>query len=538
MGLALYREFRPKTFEEVIGQNHITKTLKNQVKNKTTTHAYLFTGARGTGKTSCAKIFSKAINCLDNQNGSSCGKCKNCLSLNEVNTDILEIDAASNNRVDEIRELRERVKYPPVIGSKKVYIIDEVHMLTDSAFNALLKTLEEPPEYVVFVLATTEVHKLPATILSRCTRFDFRLLSVDELVSQLKKVFDIRGVSYDQESLLAIARQGQGSVRDSLSIADSVLAYSENNITIEKTMQVLGINDSKSVIEILSAVSNNDIASLVINIKKALSSGKNISLLCKELTECFKNLLLIKQGVEDFNILSIMPSDLAGLKELADKFSILELKTGFEKLSRIELDLKFSLNPENLLLSACVAIMSVGNEQSKQIAQTKTNEPTAQPTKVNPIITNPVEQLVNILSPKQNEQPTNNQQIKQTAELIDSQQIKQGAENQSKLNVPIGRIWGEVLVKVKSKNMFAFSASLQNINKVEANNNTINLHTNDKSCFDTVDDMDKKSVILDILKELGYDFNSVLVEYDQSNKSQADLIKSLKNTFMDKIKIK
>ena len=538
MGLALYREFRPKTFEEVIGQNHITKTLKNQVKNKTTTHAYLFTGARGTGKTSCAKIFSKAINCLDNQNGSPCGKCKNCLSLNEVNTDILEIDAASNNRVDEIRELRERVKYPPVIGSKKVYIIDEVHMLTDSAFNALLKTLEEPPEYVVFVLATTEVHKLPATILSRCTRFDFRLLSVDELVSQLKKVFDIRGVSYDQESLLAIARQGQGSVRDSLSIADSVLAYSENNITIEKTMQVLGINDSKSVIEILSAVSNNDIASLVINIKKALSSGKNISLLCKELTECFKNLLLIKQGVEDFNILSIMPSDLAGLKELADKFSILELKTGFEKLSRIELDLKFSLNPENLLLSACVAIMSVGNEQSKQIAQTKTNEPTAQPTKVNPIITNPVEQLVNILSPKQNEQPTNNQQIKQTAELIDSQQIKQGAENQSKLNVPIGRIWGEVLVKVKSKNMFAFSASLQNINKVEANNNTIILHTNDKSCFDTVDDMDKKSVILDILKELGYDFNSVLVEYDQSNKSQADLIKSLKNTFMDKIKIK
>ena len=191
MNLALYREFRPKTFEEVVGQAHITRTLKNQIKNNNTTHAYLFTGARGTGKTSCAKIFSKAINCLESTNGSPCGKCANCLALNDINTDVLEIDAASNNRVDEIRELRERVKYPPVFAKKKVYIIDEVHMLTDSAFNALLKTLEEPPEYVVFILATTEVHKLPATILSRCTRFDFRLLSIDELVSQLKKVFDL-----------------------------------------------------------------------------------------------------------------------------------------------------------------------------------------------------------------------------------------------------------------------------------------------------------------------------------------------------------
>ena len=170
MNLALYREFRPTTFGQVIGQNHITRTLSNQVKSGE------LTGTRGTGKTSCAKIFSKAINCLNNQDGSPCGKCQVCEALNLPNTDVVEIDAASNNRVDEIRDLRERVKYPPTIARKKVYIIDEVHMLTESAFNALLKTLEEPPEYVIFILATTEVHKLPATILSRCTRFDFWLI--------------------------------------------------------------------------------------------------------------------------------------------------------------------------------------------------------------------------------------------------------------------------------------------------------------------------------------------------------------------------
>ena len=174
---ALYRKYRPARFDDVIGQDHITETLRNQLKSGRVGHAYLFTGSRGTGKTTCAKIFARAVNCLSPQDGSPCGKCAVCKALADPsNIDILEIDAASNNRVDEVREIRERVKYPPVNGKYKVYIIDEVHMLTDSAFNALLKTLEEPPEFVIFILATTEVHKLPATILSRCMRFDFRLV--------------------------------------------------------------------------------------------------------------------------------------------------------------------------------------------------------------------------------------------------------------------------------------------------------------------------------------------------------------------------
>ena len=186
--LALYRKYRPSTFEEVVGQQHITQALKNQIVSGNIGHAYLFTGSRGIGKTSIARIFAKAVNCLNPKNGSPCGECETCIKLSTQNDiNIIEIDAASNNKVDDVRELREKVKFLPVDAKYKVYIIDEVHMLTDSAFNALLKTLEEPPKHIIFILATTEVHKLPATILSRCTRFDFRLVGLDELVGLLKK---------------------------------------------------------------------------------------------------------------------------------------------------------------------------------------------------------------------------------------------------------------------------------------------------------------------------------------------------------------
>ena len=200
MNLALYREFRPNNFDAMVGQEFIITTLKNQIKSNRLTHAYLFCGPRGTGKTSTAKIFAKAVNCTHSSDGNPCNMCAECVALGENNTDIVEIDAASNNRVEEIRDLREKVAYPPLIGKYKVYIIDEVHMLTDSAFNALLKTLEEPPKHVIFILATTEIHKLPATILSRCTRFDFKLLPLETLVNHLKNVFNKKGISCDEKS--------------------------------------------------------------------------------------------------------------------------------------------------------------------------------------------------------------------------------------------------------------------------------------------------------------------------------------------------
>ena len=258
MSLALYREFRPKNFDDVIGQDYIIQTLKNQVKTGHLSHAYLFCGPRGTGKTSTAKIFAKAVNCTHSTDGNPCGMCAECVALSQPNTDIFEIDAASNNRVEEIRDLREKVAYPPLIGKYKVYIVDEVHMLTDSAFNALLKTLEEPPKHVIFILATTEIHKLPATILSRCMRFDFKLLPVNLLAEHLKNVFDARGIKYDEKSLHLIAKAGEGSVRDMLSIADSVAAYCNNEITCAQTESVIGLSSKDSIKDILTSIAKKD----------------------------------------------------------------------------------------------------------------------------------------------------------------------------------------------------------------------------------------------------------------------------------------
>lgn len=514
MSIALYREFRPKTFDQIVGQGHITRTLQNQIKSGQTTHAYLFTGARGTGKTSCAKIFSKALNCLNPQNGSPCGECEVCKALNEVNTDVLEIDAASNNRVDEIRDLRERVKYPPVVGKKKVYIIDEVHMLTESAFNALLKTLEEPPSYVVFILATTEVHKIPATILSRCTRFDFRLLSVEELVGQLKTIFDARKVKYDEESLFVIAKQGEGSSRDTLSIADSVLAYCDGDISYPKTLEVLGLSKTSIISKIVDGISSGEVEKIFNAVADVLASGKNISVLCKEMTEYFKNLILINSGITDAKTLNVMPSDVEEYLSLAKKFSFDELKEAFEKFSKIELDLKGSLNPRNLFESVCVSLIK---KETKSIAS-------AQGDNLPPPM--PRERVVqNVKEPE----------VEIKKEVLQTQKIE---DNSNEEQTDIGKIWGEVLITIKEKNMFALSASLKNVYNVQIDGRTLILHTNDNSIFQNINTFEKKEIILNIIKNKTKNVDSVEIIYDENSRSQQDIIKELKNNFLDKIKIK
>ena len=516
MNLALYREFRPTTFTQVIGQNHITRTLSNQVKSGELTHAYLFTGTRGTGKTSCAKIFSKAVNCLSPEDGSPCGNCSVCKALNEPNTDVLEIDAASNNRVDEIRDLRERVKYPPTIARKKVYIIDEVHMLTESAFNALLKTLEEPPEYVVFILATTEVHKLPATILSRCTRFDFRLLTVDELVNHLRNVFKLKNISCDENSLYLIAQQGAGSVRDTLSIADSVSAFCEKNITYDKCLDVLGLTSSEGITRLLNSIIEGNIRNIFAEVRNILNRGKNISLLCKETTEYFKNLLLVKSGVEDLNVLNIMPNELELMKQQAVALDENVLKIGFDKFARIELDLKYSVNPQSLFEAVCISL--INNEANKGEAYKRTNIVSASDTS---IITNSTSnQTINNVV---------NSSINQNSEFI---------EKKETVNKEVDTLWGNVLLKIKEGNMFALSASLKDVYGVHLVGNCLVLKTNEQSVLKTIDDPTRLDVILNIASSFNGDIKNVRIEYDEANKSNKDVVAELKNIFMDKLKVK
>lgn len=293
--LSLYREFRPKTFDDVISQNHIVETLKHQIQTGTVSHAYLFCGTRGTGKTSCAKIFARAVNCLNPKNGSPCGECEVCKKIEaNGNLDIVEIDAASNNRVDEIRDLREKVNYLPTVSKYKVYIIDEVHMLTDSAFNALLKTLEEPPKHVIFILATTEPEKLPATILSRCMRFDFKLVSMPDLTAHLAKIFKLSNIKFEERALEVIARAGNGSVRDTLSVAEMCKAFANDNITYASVQECLGLTDDQTLLLIADAIIKKDGATILTTTDKLYAEGKNLSTLLGDLCNFFRNCLSTK----------------------------------------------------------------------------------------------------------------------------------------------------------------------------------------------------------------------------------------------------
>ena len=356
--LALYRKYRPRTFEEVIGQEHITKTLANQILAGKINHAYLFTGTRGTGKTSIAKIFAKAVNCINTTNGSPCGECEVCKKLaleNDIN--IVEIDAASNNKVDDIRQLRENVKFAPVGAKYKVYIIDEVHMLSDSAFNALLKTLEEPPKYVIFILATTEVHKLPATILSRCVRFDFRLVSVEDLTKHLASVFDKEGIKYEREALKLIATAGQGSVRDTLSIADCINAYSNGNITKESVLKVLSQTDYNLLIEFFDKLLKKDIGGILNIINDIDLAGKNLSVFAKDISKHARDLLTVKTCKNPNDILNLT-------EEIFDKFS-LQAESASEKdlirymqvFSSAEAELRYTLSTRLLLETTAISAM-------------------------------------------------------------------------------------------------------------------------------------------------------------------------------------
>lgn len=363
---ALYRKYRPKSFDEIVGQEHITTTLKNQVQSGNISHAYLFTGSRGTGKTSCAKIFARAINCPNNKNGSPCYECSTCQSLADAsNVDIMEIDAASNNRVDEIREIREKVKFLPVSGKYKVYIIDEVHMLTESAFNALLKTLEEPPAHIVFILATTEVHKLPATILSRCMRFDFRLIPIDVLSNQLKGIFDKEGIKYEDDAIKLICASAEGSDRDMLSIADCVCAFCGKNITAEKVNDILGQNDKDTYINLAQAIADKNVGNAFKIVQNAQASGKNMSVFAKDMTLHFRNLLVVKSCSDYENMLGLTKVLSQKMQAQAEKIAIENLMEYMKIFSSIESEIKYALSPRALIETAIVTAISEVGELKK-----------------------------------------------------------------------------------------------------------------------------------------------------------------------------
>ena len=353
--LALYRRYRPSTFDGLVGQEHIVKTLVNQIENNRLGHAYLFTGTRGTGKTSAAKIFAKAINCLSPKNGSPCGECASCKALlDPSNIDVVEIDAASNNGVNEIRDLREKVQYPPVSVKYKVYIVDEVHMLTGAAFNALLKTLEEPPAHAVFILATTEVHKIPATILSRCMRFDFRLIAVEKIAKLIADIYDEQGKSYDKEAVFAIAKAGEGSIRDALSIADIAISYGSGKLKYEDVMEILGSTNTDLLLEFIENLLCSNAGNVLTIIDKLVSLGKSMGILTKDVTGIIRDLLVVKTCADANGILGLPKAKFDALSVLADKVSEERLLRVLEIFAEAENALKYSNHPRVVFETAAI----------------------------------------------------------------------------------------------------------------------------------------------------------------------------------------
>ena len=322
MHQALYRKWRPKSFDEVYGQEHITSILKYEVANEKFSHAYLFCGSRGTGKTSCAKILAKAVNCLDPQNGSPCGKCAACHAIDGGgNTDVIEMDAASNNGVDNVRDIRDEVVYSPSSLKYRVYIIDEVHMLSTSAFNALLKTLEEPPEHVVFILATTELQKLPTTIISRCQRFDFRRISTDVLKNHLLRVAASEGIELEESAAVLLAKQAQGGMRDAISLLD-LCAGNREKIDEELVNNTVGKIGRENMLRVVRAIAERDYETIFSAIDEVVQSSRDISVFWQDLIAVYRDLLIVKSSSNATAYLDLTDSETRALTDIAASFTI------------------------------------------------------------------------------------------------------------------------------------------------------------------------------------------------------------------------
>lgn len=362
---ALYRQYRPKTFDEVLGQRHITITLRNQIQKENIGHAYLFSGTRGTGKTSTAKIFSRAVNCLNPKDGDPCNECEICRGiLDESIMDVIEMDAASNRGINDIRELRDKVIYPPTRAKYKVYIIDEVHMLTTEAFNALLKILEEPPRHLIFILATTEPEKLLPTILSRCQRFDFKRVTMADIIDNMRSICDKLGIEVEDKVLNLIARNSDGAMRDALSLLDQCTSFSSGKISYEDATSILGIVNADLILNMAADIIDKNLEKVLKSINDIIQDGKDIHQFIKDLIHHFRNLMIIKTSQNPRELIEIDEDSLERYLIQSKTISLSFILRSLDILTTADEKSKWSTQPRIILEMAAIQLTKLDEELS------------------------------------------------------------------------------------------------------------------------------------------------------------------------------
>ncbi|EUJ43608.1 DNA polymerase III subunit gamma/tau [Listeria riparia] len=433
---ALYRVFRPQSFQDVVGQEHVTRTLKNAIVQNKTSHAYLFSGPRGTGKTSAAKIFAKAINCPNSVDGEPCNACEICTGTTDGSIpDVLEIDAASNNGVEEIRDIREKVKYAPTVAKYKVYIIDEVHMLSTGAFNALLKTLEEPPKHVIFILATTEPHKLPLTIISRVQRFDFKRITTQDIIGRLAFILDEEKIAYDEKALDIVARAAEGGMRDALSLLDQVISYGTQEVTVADALEITGSVAQGMLTELVQAVIDSDAKQALEKLSGLLAEGKDPVRLVEDLLVFFRDVLLFQKAPEltDAMERALIDEAFQTLATVADANKIYQYVTILNDAGQ---QMRFSNHPGIYIEVALVQLIQVGGGAGPATS----NQQAAAPSGDVAELTNKVERLEQELNELKRQIASGAVAANNAGAQQAAPRKKQAISGNKQFKAPVGRI--------------------------------------------------------------------------------------------------
>ena len=456
---ALYRQYRPKTFNEVLGQEHITRTLRHQVLKGNIGHAYLFSGTRGTGKTSAAKILSRAVNCLNPIDGNPCNECEICKGiLDESIMDVIEMDAASNNSVDDVRDLKEKVVYPPSRARYKVYIIDEVHMLSKGAFNALLKTLEEPPKHLIFILATTEPERLPQTILSRCQRFDFKRITNKDIVLNMSNIASKLNIQIDDKALNLIARNSDGAMRDALSLLDQCVSFNEENITYEDATNILGIANKYLIFSMVKDIKEKNLEKVLFTIDEIIQNGKDINQFIKDIILHFRDLMVAKTSKNPSDI--IETEDVEEYVEQSKSMKLEYILKALEILTTAEAQGKWSTQPRIILEMAAIKLVAIEEELSLE-ERIKRLELGINTTNVNRNMVSQVDKPTKIDKNQNisNKPKHNDNQVNATEEVKEKVQI---VDDGTVLTVDvITKEWPKIMQTIKTKKISIYALIME-----------------------------------------------------------------------------